>query len=215
MLRFEQLRHRYGERTVLDIADLRIEDGAQMLLLGPSGSGKSSLLHIAAGLLRPSEGRVWLDDAELTGLRGAALDRVRGRSVGIVFQRLHLIPSLSVLDNVLVAQYSAGHKVDNAAAMQALDRLGMSAKANAKPASLSLGEAQRVAIARTVVNRPKLILADEPTSSLDDANAEQVLRLLCEQAQGATLLIATHDARAKAVIPRQVTLKVTAAQVSA
>ncbi|MDB5971788.1 MAG: lolD [Hydrocarboniphaga sp.] len=215
MLRFEQLRHRYGERTVLDVGDLRIEDGAQMLLLGPSGSGKSSLLHIAAGLLRPTEGRVWLDDMELTGMHGAALDRVRGRRVGIVFQRLHLIPSLSVLDNVLVAQYSAGNKVDAGVAMETLDRLGMSAKAKAKPSSLSLGEAQRVAIARTVVNRPRLILADEPTSSLDDANAEQVLRLLCEQAQGATLLIATHDARAKAVIPQQVILKAAAQQVVA
>jgi putative ABC transport system ATP-binding protein len=207
MLRFQQLRHRYGTRTVLEIDDLRIEDGAQMLLLGPSGSGKSSLLHIAAGLLRPSEGRVWLDDAEITAMRGAALDHLRGRRIGIVFQRLHLIPSLSVLDNVLVAQYSGGSRIDVDAAMNALDRLGMAAKAKAKPASLSLGEAQRVAIARAVVNRPSLILADEPTSSLDDANAEQVLRLLCEQAQGATLLIATHDARAKAVISQQVMLK--------
>ncbi len=208
MLKFQQLRHRYAERVVLALDDLQIETAAQVLLLGASGCGKSSLLHIAAGLLRPSEGRVWLDEVELTALQGAALDRLRGRNIGIVFQRLHLIPSLSVLDNLLAAQYSAACRIDRRAALECLDRLGMAARAQAKPESLSLGEAQRVAIARAVVNRPKLVLADEPTSSLDDANAAQVLRLLCEHARGATLLIATHDTRAKSIIPQQITLPV-------
>ncbi|MFT4047791.1 MAG: ATP-binding cassette domain-containing protein [Solimonas sp.] len=208
MLSLHAVRHRYGDRAVLDISHLEFGAGEQALLLGPSGSGKTTLLHIAAGLLRPSEGAVALAGQALSELDGRALDGFRGRHVGIVFQRLHLIGSLSVLQNLLAAQYGAGLPVDAARARETLSALGIDALADALPAHLSQGQAQRAAVARAIVNRPKLLIADEPTASLDDRNADTVLALLQEHARasGAVLLIATHDARAKARVARHVTL---------
>ncbi|MGH8444155.1 MAG: ABC transporter ATP-binding protein [Solimonas sp.] len=212
MLKLQAIRHRYGERSVLDLASLELEAGGQALLLGPSGSGKTTLLHIAAGLLRPTQGSVELAGQRLDALAGRLLDRFRGRQVGIVFQKLHLIGSLTALQNLLVAQYSAGLKPDAARAQAALEALGIGALARALPAQLSQGQAQRLAVARAVINEPALIVADEPTASLDDANAEAVLALLQDHARacGAALLVATHDARARGRIARSVNLAVPA-----
>jgi putative ABC transport system ATP-binding protein len=209
MFATHQLEFRYpGSGATIRLPDLRLAAGEHCLLLGPSGCGKSTLLHLAAGLLRPGAGSVVLSDQELGAMRGAALDRFRGRHIGIVFQRLHLIPSLTVMQNLTAAQYCAGLEPDAARARSALDKLGIADKAEALPAQLSQGQAQRAGIARAVVNRPDLILADEPTSSLDDGNARLVLDLLAEQARDceAVLLIATHDARAKLAINRRVEL---------
>ena len=157
-------------------------------------------MHLIAGLLRPSRGRVLVAGRDLATLTPAELDAFRGRMIGIVLQRLHLIPALTVRDNLRLARTLARVPPDPARIDSLLAELGLAALADARPGRLSEGEAQRVAIARAVVNHPALILADEPTSSLDDANCETVLALLRAQAEGsgATLVIATHDARLKA-----------------
>ncbi len=208
MFAIHDLRHAYDGKRVLEIADWTVPAGGQWLVLGPSGSGKSTLLHIVAGILRPTAGRVAVAGQDLAALGGAALDRFRGRHIGIVLQRLHLVASLNVLQNVQLAQYLAGLPQDAARAEAVLTGLGIGDKLAARPAELSQGQAQRVAIARAIVNRPQLLLADEPTANLDDAHALEAIDLLAGQAQacGATLLIATHDQRVKARIANHRTL---------
>ena len=174
-------------------------------MLGPSGSGKTTALHVLAGILRPTSGQVTVANQDLTALSPSALDRFRGKNIGIVLQRLHLIDSLTVLNNLLLAQYMAGETQDAARVREVLASLDLGDKANARPHELSHGQAQRVAVARAVVNKPKLLLADEPTSNLDDARCFQVLDLLLAQAKvcSATLVIATHDQRIKSRVPNQ------------
>jgi len=176
------VRHRYGAREVLRLERFVAAQGEKWLVLGPSGSGKSTLLHILAGLLRPSDGSVEV-----------------ARPIGIVPQKLHLISSLDVEDNLLLAQYMAGAKQEPARAAQVLAGVGLADRAHSRPHQLSHGQAQRVAVARAVMNRPKLLIADEPTSNLDDAHCAAALDLLEAQAAecSATLVVATHDARAK------------------
>jgi putative ABC transport system ATP-binding protein len=197
MVFLESVRHRYGDDLVLDVPRLEIGRGEHYLILGRSGSGKTTLLHVLAGLRRPSEGRVLIAGEDVAALRGHALDRFRGRTFGIIFQQLHLLPTLTVEQNLLLAPFMAGLPQDAERAREVLAGLDMAEKADAYPHTLSLGQRQRVAIARAVMNRPSLLLADEPTSALDDVRAAQVLALLQEQADsaGATLVVATHDAR--------------------
>jgi len=168
-------------------------------VLGASGSGKSTLLHIISGLLRPSAGEVEVAGQALGKLERAALDHWRGRTVGIVPQRLHLVGSLTVAQNLALAQYLAGVPQDSARIGEVLASVGLAGRGDERPARLSHGEAQRAAVARSVVNRPSLLVADEPTSNLDDANCAAALDLLESQAAscGATLVIATHDRRAR------------------
>lgn len=209
MFRLEAIKHRYDSRTVLELADWGAEQGEHLLVLGPSGSGKTTLLHIIAGLLIPSQGSVTVAQQNLRQLSAAALDRFRGQHIGIVFQRLHLLASLTVLDNLLLAQYLAGVPKDEARLDGVLANLNLADKKRAYPHELSHGEAQRVALARALINRPKIILADEPTSNLDDAHCQQVLDLLKEQARTcqATLVIATHDQRIKQHIANRLELR--------
>lgn len=210
MLAVNDLRHDYDGNEVLRVADWRAAQGEHWLMLGPSGSGKTTLLHALAGILRPSVGNVVVAGQNLGALAAAALDRFRGRHIGIVLQRLHLIPSLSVMDNLLLAQYLAGAPQDRRRITEVLGGLDLAEKASARPHELSFGQAQRVAVARAVVNRPKLLLADEPTSNLDDARCLQALELLQTQATacGATLVIATHDQRIKSRVAKHYTLGV-------
>lgn len=198
------MRRRYGGLTI-ELGDWRAEAGERWLLAGPSGSGKTTAIHLLAGVLKPSEGRVTVCGQDLAALGEASLDRFRGRHVGIVFQRLHLIGALDVRQNLALAQSLAGLPVDDARIGEVLERLALAGKAGERPAALSGGEAQRAAIARAVLNRPALLLADEPTASLDDANAARVLDLLFAEAQacGATLVVASHDARAAARFERR------------
>jgi ABC-type lipoprotein export system ATPase subunit len=212
MFAVENLRHAYDGTQVLGVEAWRAEQGAQWLVIGPSGSGKTTLLHILAGILRPTAGSVGVAGQALTVLRARELDRFRGQHIGIVLQRLHLIPSLRVMDNLLLAQYLAGLPQDRARVREVLGALDLAGKETAYPHELSFGQAQRVAIARAVVNRPKLLLADEPTSNLDDARCRQALELLLAMAQAceATLVIATHDQRIRARIPRHFELKAAA-----
>ncbi len=182
MFSLKGVRHRYGAREVLHLERFEASQGEKWLVLGPSGSGKSTLLHILAGLLHPTNGTV-----------------EASRPIGIVPQKLHLIASLSVEQNLLLAQYLAGARQEPARAAQVLAGVGLADRAGDRPHQLSHGQAQRVAVARAVMNRPKLLIADEPTSNLDDAHCAAALDLLETQAAecGATLIVATHDARAK------------------
>jgi len=199
MFSLANVQHSYEGVVVLAIDDWSAAQGERRLVLGPSGSGKTTLLHLLAGVLRPQGGIVKVADCELGTLSSAALDRFRGQNIGLVLQRLHLMSSLSVEKNLLLAQYCAGLAQDRSHIEQLLSDLGIADRAHAYPHQLSHGQAQRVAVARAVLNRPKLILADEPTSNLDDENCQQALQLLLDQADrcGATLLIATHDSRLK------------------
>ncbi len=197
VLRLMALSFDYGDGQLLAFPDCEVAAGQHCLLLGPSGCGKSTLLHLIAGLLRPVSGHVELAGQRVDALSGAALDRFRGRHVGLVFQRLHLLPALSVEDNLLLAQGLAGMPRDRARVSELLERLGVAQRAHARPDDLSFGQAQRVALARAVINSPPVILADEPTSNLDDDNTREVLSLLQTEASrsGASLIVATHDRR--------------------
>jgi ABC-type lipoprotein export system ATPase subunit len=193
------LAHTYGSRQVLRVDEWKVAAGERALVLGPSGSGKSTLLHVLAGLLRPSAGEVLVFGQNLSSLGKSEIDAWRGRHVGIVLQALHLVRHLSVRANLRLAQYLAGLPQDDAAVDRALGALGVGDKAARRPEELSQGEQQRVAIARAVVNGPKLLLADEPTSSLDDAATARAIDLLTGEAArtGATLVVVTHDVRVK------------------
>ena len=208
MLSLKGIRHRYGAREVLSLERFEAAAGEHWLVLGASGSGKTTLLNLLAGLLRPSEGEIEIGGQALSGLAGDALDRWRGRSIGIVPQKLHLVSSLNVLENLLLAPFLSGLHPDIARAESLLERLNLKEKSRAKPSQLSHGQAQRVAIARAVMNLPKLLLADEPTANLDDANCFQALDLLQNQAKecGATLIVATHDQRPRARFAKRLDL---------
>ena len=198
----------YGSTVVVSIAALQIAKGGHTLLLGPSGCGKTTLLEVMAGIAVPMAGQVTINGTALETLCAAERDRFRGRCIGVVMQRLHLISALTIRKNLQLAQSLVGAEVDRSRISTAVAALDIAGKLDRYPRELSQGEAQRVAIARAVVNRPVLILADEPTSALDDANCQAALDLLLEQstACGATLIVATHDQRIKARFEHVVSL---------
>ena len=206
MLALSGVSHRYANTPVLAAPDFELARDDHCALIGSSGVGKTTLLHILAGILRPTAGNVTLAGETLYPADGRS-DRWRASRVGVIPQKLHLLPSLSALDNVRLAQYLIGN-ADGGSARALLSDLGLQARLHARPEALSVGEQQRVAIARAIVNTPRLLLADEPTSSLDDANAERAIQLLFEAARmtGALLVVATHDARVRARFARQVNL---------
>src|SRR3954462_6036356 len=208
MISVRGLVHRYGNAQVLNLPDWTVRAGERWLVVGPSGSGKSTLLHILAGLQRPSEGAVSLFQQEIYSLKNSEIDRWRGATVGIVLQALHLVSHLTVRANLRLAQYLAHLPQDDGAVDAALGALQVADKAARRPRELSQGEQQRVAVARAVVNRPKLLLADEPTANLDDAAAARAVRLLLGEAarRGAPLVVATHDQRVKSHFQKELVL---------
>lgn len=208
MIELRGIEHRYEEEIVLSLPEFSVERGNHVLILGLSGSGKSTLLHIMGGLLRPTKGTVSVVGTDLSSLTGHKLDQFRGKHIGIVFQQMHLLASLTVEENIRLASYLAGEPQDAKRIKEVLADLDLSEKATAYPKTLSQGQKQRVCIARAVINKPDLILADEPTSSLDDVRSENVLELLIKQAElyGATLAIATHDQRIKPHFSHQLIL---------
>ncbi|PST83349.1 ABC transporter ATP-binding protein [Pedobacter yulinensis] len=199
MISIQGLTYRYKQGPTLQFADWHLKQQEQWLLLGASGSGKSTLINIMSGLLRPESGRVEISGTSLYGLSARELDRFRGRHIGIVFQRPHLVRSLRVAENLELAQSMAGLRSDRKRIDLLLGELGLSEKSDRYPDELSQGQLQRLSVARALVNKPLVLIADEPTSSLDDQNAESVIALLREQAAAneATLLIATHDKRVR------------------
>ena len=197
MIAARSLQYRYSPAVCVELPDVVLPQGAVLLLKGDSGSGKSTFLALASGLLTPSAGRIVVAGQDLAALQGAARDAWRGRTVGFLPQRLHLSASLSVQDNLGLAYFAAGLPLDKARIHHCLQELGVAELAGRKPFELSGGQAQRVALARTVLLEPKVILADEPTASLDDVAATQSIVLLVQQARRshASVVIATHDAR--------------------
>jgi putative ABC transport system ATP-binding protein len=209
MIRIQQLRFSYNSGPdVLRLGQFLLEPKSNILVVGPSGCGKTTLLHLIAGLLPPSSGSIAVDSQDLSALSARERDRFRGRHIGIVLQQFHLLPTLTAIQNLLVAQSIAGLPVDRATALAVLNDLGVDERVDAYPHQLSVGQQQRVAIARALVNRPKLLLADEPTSNLDDEACASVVDLLLSAAQqhAVSLVIATHDMRLKSTIPRQLAL---------
>ncbi len=200
MLTTKNLTFAYAaDKPVLQFPDIHLQRGEQGLLLGQSGSGKTTLLHLLGGLLTPKMGDVQINNHSLSILRGSELDRFRGKNIGIIFQTAHFIRSLTVEENLILAQQLGGLKPDKSLIINFLEKLNLGHKSKSKPNELSVGEAQRANIARALINTPSVILADEPTSALDDTNAEEVIKLLALQAAevNATLLIVTHDGRLK------------------
>ncbi|MDO8033135.1 ATP-binding cassette domain-containing protein [Janthinobacterium sp. SUN128] len=210
MLHLASLTYGYDPACpVLDIAAFHLPAGRHALLLGPSGSGKSTLLHLLAGILAPQAGRLDVAGTSLPGLTPRQRDSWRGRAIGLLPQQLALVPSLNVLDNVLLPAYASGQRPDPARAASLLGQLGLADKLDTYPHALSGGQRQRAAIARAVVMHPQLILADEPTDNLDDAACAAVVTLMaCQAAQvGASLVIASHDARVLAALPDALVLR--------
>ena len=199
MLALEGITHRYRDGSTVSLPTWQGGSGEHWAIIGPSGSGKSTFLHILAGLLRPAAGRIVVGDQELHRMGERALDRFRGRHIGLVFQTLHLVAALTVTDNLRLARYFADLPRDDTRIRTVLGRLDIDELADQYPHRLSQGQAQRVAIARALVNEPLTILADEPTSALDDRNCRQVMALLTEQAResGASVIVATHDGRVR------------------
>ncbi|MBV8657625.1 MAG: ATP-binding cassette domain-containing protein [Burkholderiales bacterium] len=217
MFELQQLRHRYPGGQDICFPDWTLAQGEHAVLVGPSGSGKTTLLSIIGGMLKPQHGLAKVAGEEIGGMAGAALDRFRGQRIGLVPQRLHLVASLTVAENLQLAQYLAQLPQDAARVQTVLDRLGLGELARRRPHQLSQGQAQRVAIGRAVVNAPRLLLADEPTANLDDAATHAVISLLEREAEavGATLLIASHDGRVKSHFQRHLVLGAHTAEVTA
>ncbi|WP_140938615.1 ABC transporter ATP-binding protein [Sphingobacterium lumbrici] len=199
MVRSENLTFKYSPSLELQFPDFTIEKNQHTLLLGDSGTGKTTLLHLLGGLSKPSNGKVYIGEQDIYQLTESQLDRFRAENIGFIFQEAHLLKNLTTKENIELAQHLAKKAVDREAILRILDKLQIADKADSYPSQLSRGQLQRAAIARAVVNNPKLLIADEPTAALDDTNTRHVLDLLLETATsyGATLLIATHDKRIK------------------
>jgi putative ABC transport system ATP-binding protein len=199
------------EVVALDAVDLAVEAGEFLSVIGPSGSGKSTLLHLAGGLDRPDAGRVLLDGKDIGSQNAAGLARLRRREIGFVFQFFHLVPSLTVAENVELPLLLDGKRGSStgAAVKAMVERVGLSERADHLPGELSGGEMQRVAIARALVAQPRLILADEPTGNLDSATGATILDVLAAQVAeaGAALVMVTHDLQAASRAHRIVHLR--------
>ena len=199
MITIQELNFGYSDHKILSIPQLEVKDDEHLMILGKSGSGKTTMLHILGGLLAPNEGKVIIGQSDIYQLSSTQRDKYRGQNIGLIFQKPHLIAALSVQDNLLLAQYLSGTAQDKGRVSEVLEELDLGEKRQKKVKNLSQGEQQRVTIARAVINRPRVILADEPTASLDDDNALRVIRMLKAKAKAykAALVIATHDQRVK------------------
>jgi ABC-type lipoprotein export system ATPase subunit len=184
----------YGPHRVVDVAEFSLAEGAQVALRGESGSGKTTFLHLIAGILAPDAGRIALAGRDVATLGEAARDRLRAETIGYIFQTFNLLQGHTVLENVELGM-AFGRGVDRAHAEALLRRVGLGDKLGHFPRQLSTGQQQRVAVARALANRPKLVLADEPTGNLDARNSREALALICEvcRENGAALLLVSHD----------------------
>jgi putative ABC transport system ATP-binding protein len=208
LLKTKNLRFAYSKEVNFDFPDIECDGAKSCLILGKSGVGKTTLLHLLAGLIKPSEGEIFIDQQNLNQLDQKNIDKFRGQNIGIVFQKPHFIASISILENLLLTQSLAGRPKNKKEIISILEGLEISHRATAKPNALSQGELQRASVARAVLNKPRVILADEPTSALDDESCEQVVALLEKTAAdlGAALLIVTHDGRLKNIVDHQIIL---------
>ena len=200
MLELKNLKKSYiepdgGELPILDIPNWAVEEGEQVVVVGASGCGKTTLLHIIAGILRPSSGHVMIDGWDIPLLNEAERDQFRARRLGYVFQTFNLLPGFTALENVLIGMTFAGiGRTDKPRAKNLLERVGLGHRLHHKPGQLSVGEQQRVSVARALANKPKLVLADEPTANVDVGNQQQIIDMLretCEEEKVALILV-TH-----------------------
>lgn len=206
MIETKSLEFSYDNSFVFKFPDIKLKSNENLLVLGNSGIGKSTLLHNLAGILRPKSGSIKIFDQDITKLSELELDKFRGQNIGIIFQRSHFVNSLTVGENLELAQFLGRNKKGNI--KETLDNLKILDKINKKPKELSQGERQRASIALAIINSPKLILADEPTSSLDDTNCSNVIKILKEQAlkYQAQLIVITHDSRLKKHFKKSISL---------
>lgn len=208
MLEIISVSHTYNGKEVLNFRDWNIQRGENWLLLGESGSGKTTLLHILTGIIKPTKGQIVINETDVYKLSSRALDRFRGRNIGLVFQQPHLIKSLTVEENLKLAQTFAKLPEDKLRIEEVLSELGISQKMKSYPTELSQGQLQRASIARAVLNKPALLVADELTSSLDNKNAKAVINLLLKlsESSNSTLIISTHDDRLKEAFSKEYVL---------
>ncbi|QKD79957.1 MULTISPECIES: ABC transporter ATP-binding protein [Actinomyces] len=196
----------YGDLHALEDLSLTVERGEWLSIVGSSGSGKTTLMNIIGCMDTPTRGAVTLDGRELGRLSASQLTDIRKNVIGLVFQQFHLIPHLTAIENVMVAQYYHS-MTDEKEAMAALDGVGLADRAKHLPSQLSGGEQQRVCIARALINHPEIVLADEPTGNLDEANEQLVLDIFARlHAEGTTLIVVTHDAHVASCGQRQILL---------
>ncbi len=208
MISTRNLRFTYGKGTDFSFPDITAIPAETLLITGGSGRGKTTLLHLLGGLLRPQQGEVIIGDTNIAALSEKQLDHFRGKNIGIVLQQSYFVAALSVLDNVVLASWLATGKEAKDKAVNLLTDLGLKEQLHKLPSQLSIGQQQRVSVARALINSPKLLLADEPTSSLDDENAYIVADLLSSLAKqhGTSLIIVTHDQRLKDRFTNQIAL---------
>jgi putative ABC transport system ATP-binding protein len=206
-----ELRKAYGATLALDGASMHVRAGEVVAVMGPSGSGKSTLLHCVAGIVAPDSGRIVYDGRELSAMSDVERSALRRRDFGFVFQFGQLVPELTCLENVALPLRLDGVRRREAErrAIGLLDRLEVSDVAHKRPGEASGGQGQRVAVARALVNRPRVIFADEPTGALDSLNGEQVMRLLTQAARetGAAVVLVTHEARVAAYSDREIVVR--------
>ena len=196
----------YGDLHALDNVSLKVDTGEWVAIMGPSGSGKSTMMNIIGCMDKPSKGEVLLDGVDISKESAKSLTRIRRDKIGLIFQQFHLVNYLTAVENVMVSQYY--HSMpDEKEAMQALERVGLADRAKHLPSQLSGGEQQRVCIARALINYPALLLADEPTGNLDEANENIVLDIFSQlHKEGTTLVVVTHDPEVAEVAQRTITL---------
>ena len=208
MISTKNITFSYNKDQNFIMPDLFCQAGSTILVTGNSGKGKTTYLHILAGMLQPNSGEILIDNTDFTNLKGSKADKFRGKNIGVVFQKSHFIASLSVLENLEMASWLATGKKHTKRAKELLNKLDILEQAHKQPSQLSVGQQQRVSIARALMNEPKVLLADEPTSSLDDKNADNVIELLesLSKEYKAALIIVTHDSRIKAKFTNQITM---------
>ena len=197
----------YGDLHALDNVNFKVEKGEWVSIMGPSGSGKSTMMNIIGCMDKPSKGQVLLDGVDIAKENAKNLTTIRRDKIGLIFQQFYLVQYLTALENVMLAQYY--HSMpDEKEALEALGRVGLGDRAHHLPSQLSGGEQQRVCVARALINHPEIILADEPTGNLDDANEEIVVDLFQKlHEEGTTLVIVTHDPEVGEVEQRQIVLR--------
>jgi len=197
----------YGDLHALDNVNFKVEKGEWVSIMGPSGSGKSTMMNIIGWMDKPSKGQVLLDGVDIAKENAKNLTTIRRDKIGLIFQQFYLVQYLTALENVMLAQYY--HSMpDEKEALEALGRVGLGDRAHHLPSQLSGGEQQRVCVARALINHPEIILADEPTGNLDDANEEIVVDLFQKlHEEGTTLVIVTHDPEVGEVAQRQIVLR--------
>ena len=206
LLELKNISKIYGELKALDDVSLRVDNGEWVAIMGPSGSGKSTMMNIIGCMDRPSSGEVLLDGKDISKEGAKSLTAIRRDKIGLIFQQFHLVNYLTAVENVMVAQYY--HSMpDEKEALEALERVGLKDRARHLPSQLSGGEQQRVCIARALINYPALVLADEPTGNLDEANENIVLDIFRQlHRDGTTLIVVTHDPEVGEEAQRIVTL---------